>query len=71
MRQARIDFNASRRSGDPLEGSFHYDGRGYDDPRASELADTFSRLEAGLTAERVARDSERRLDGQKGLDHDE
>jgi hypothetical protein len=71
LRQARIDFNASRRSGDPLEGSFHYDGRGYDDPRASELADTFSRLEAGLTAERVARDSERRLDGQKGLDHDE
>jgi hypothetical protein len=71
LRQARIDFNVSSRPGDPIEGSFHYDGRGYDDARASELADTLSRLEAGLRIERVARDNERRLDGAKGVGHDE
>ena len=32
---------SSRRTEDPIEGTFHFEGRGYDDPRAVELAEVF------------------------------
>jgi hypothetical protein len=34
----------SPHSDDPIEGSFTYDGRGYDDPRASAIAEFLHQL---------------------------
>lgn len=54
LRQARIDFNAPLRSGDPVRGTFTFEGRGYDDPKASLLADALSELESGLRRSRAS-----------------
>jgi hypothetical protein len=34
----------SPQSDDPVEGSFSYDGRGYDDPRATAIAEFLHQL---------------------------
>jgi hypothetical protein len=67
LRQARIDFTASLRTGDPVAGSFQFEGRGYDDPKASILADTLSDLDARLRAERVIRETNSRGLGNSQL----
>ena len=51
LRSARTIYMASQRIGDPLEGTFHYDGRGYDDPRASDLAEVFFTMQRELREE--------------------
>ena len=51
LRSARTAHMASQRVADPLEGTFHYDGRGYDDPRASELAEVFFTMQRELREE--------------------
>jgi hypothetical protein len=46
---------AGERDGDPVEGTFHFEGRGYDDPRAAQLAELFFTFERELKAEARAR----------------
>jgi hypothetical protein len=47
---------AGERAGDPVEGTFHFEGRGYDDPRGTQLAELFFRFERELKAEARARE---------------
>lgn len=54
LRSARAEFMAQRRAADPIEGSFHYDGRGYNDPRGTELAELFFTMERELREEALA-----------------
>ena len=54
LRCARANFMAQRRSADPVEGTFLYDGRGYDDPRATELAELFFTMQRELREEALA-----------------
>jgi uncharacterized Zn-finger protein len=54
LRAARADFMAGRRTADPIEGTFHYEGRGYDDPRGTELAEVFYTIQKQLREESVA-----------------
>lgn len=56
LRQARVDYMAGEREGDPVEGTFHYEGRGYDDPRASQLSEFFFNMQRELREEARARD---------------
>lgn len=51
LRSARAEYMADRSDGDPVEGTFHYDGRGYDDPRGTELAELFFRMQRELREE--------------------
>ena len=51
LRKARSAYMAGRGGSDPLEGSFHYDGRGYDDPRGVELAEVFFAMQRELREE--------------------
>jgi hypothetical protein len=51
LRSARATYMADRREGDPVEGTFRYDGRGYDDPRGTELAELFFRMQRELREE--------------------
>ncbi len=55
LRSARTDYMAGDRHGDPIEGSFHYEGRGYDDPRATQLAELFFKFQRELNEEARAR----------------
>jgi hypothetical protein len=55
LRSARSDYMAGEREGDPVEGTFHFEGRGYDDPRATELAEMFFKMERELRQEARAR----------------
>lgn len=43
-RDARAAYMASPSSDDPVTGTFTYDGRGYDDPRATYVAEFLHRL---------------------------
>ena len=68
LRQARASFMSSRNEGDAIEGTFRYDGRGYDDPRGVQLAEMFfsmkRELRQSLAAKRrneAASDSESTL----------
>jgi len=45
LRGARIDFRAGLSHEDPIEGSFNYEGRGYDDPDTARLAELFFEIE--------------------------
>ena len=54
LRGARATYMAERRVVDPVEGTFHYEGRGYDDPRAAELAEVFFTMERELREEAAA-----------------
>jgi hypothetical protein len=51
LRGARAEFMSSRNIGDPLEGTFHYQGRGYDDPKATQLAELFFSMHRELRME--------------------
>jgi len=51
LRGARAEFMSSRNLGDPLEGTFHYEGRGYDDPKATQLAELFFSMHRELRME--------------------
>ena len=53
LRDARAQHMKSSQSDDPVEGSFSYDGRGYDDPRATAIAEFLHQLE--LEARSAAR----------------
>ncbi|MHB2028604.1 MAG: hypothetical protein ACYCPT_07275, partial [Acidimicrobiales bacterium] len=44
LRQARAAYMTSPRSDDPIAGTFTYDGRGYDDPRAATIAEFLHQL---------------------------
>jgi len=45
LRGARIDFRAAQSREDPIEGTFGYAGRGYDDPDTARLAELFCEME--------------------------
>ena len=51
----RADFQRSRSDGDPTLAHLHYDGRGYDDPRAQHAAEMFHRMKVELRQEAAAR----------------
>jgi hypothetical protein len=55
LRSARTEYMAGEREGDPVEGTFHFEGRGYDDPRRTQLAELFFTFERELKAEARAR----------------
>jgi hypothetical protein len=55
LRNARTVHMAGEREGDPVEGTFHFEGRGYDDPRGTQLAELFFMFERELKAEARAR----------------
>ena len=55
LRSARTEYMAGERDGDPVEGTFHFEGRGYDDPWATQLAELFFTFERELKAEARAR----------------
>jgi hypothetical protein len=48
LRRARTEYMSAEREHDPVEGSFHYDGRGYDDPRGTQLAEFFFEAERDI-----------------------
>ena len=56
MTLTRIDFMTSERVGDPVEGTFQFVGRGYDDPRATQLAELFFTMQRELREEARARE---------------
>jgi hypothetical protein len=56
LRSARTEYMAGERDGDPVEGTFHFEGRGYDDPRTTQLAELFFNFERELKAEARARE---------------
>ena len=45
---------SGQRTENPVEGTFHFDGRGYDDPRAVELAEVFFTMQRELREEALA-----------------
>jgi hypothetical protein len=51
LRSARVTYMASHRAADPVAGTFHYDGRGYDDPRGTQLAELFFTMQRELREE--------------------
>jgi hypothetical protein len=56
LRSARTDYMSGERGGDPVEGTFHFEGRGYDDPRATQLAELFFTMQRELRQEARVRD---------------
>lgn len=56
LRGARIDYMADERDGDPVEGTFHFEGRGYDDPRGTQLAELFFTMQRELRDEARVRE---------------
>lgn len=44
LRQARAAYMTRPQSDDPINGTFTYDGRGYDDPRAATIAEFLHQL---------------------------
>ncbi len=55
LREARALFMAKDNDGDPVVGSYVYDGRGYDDPRAAQLAEFFHKGKVELRQQARAR----------------
>ena len=51
LRGARSEYMASRNAGDPIEGTFHFEGRGYDDPRGVDVAEIFFAMRRELRQE--------------------
>lgn len=51
LRAARAQYMKSQNTGEPVAGTFYYDGRGYDDPRGSELAEMFFAMQQELREE--------------------
>jgi hypothetical protein len=44
LRDARATYMGSTESDDPVAGTFHYEGRGYDDARATQLAEILHQM---------------------------
>jgi len=44
LREARAAYMTGPQSDDPIAGTFNYDGRGYDDPRAATIAEFLHQL---------------------------
>jgi hypothetical protein len=65
LRGNRATFMAVRNASDPVEGSFHYEGRGYDNPRSAELAEVFFTMRRELRQEgaQARRKAKRELHG--------
>jgi hypothetical protein len=63
LREARTDYMVGERDGDPVEGTFHFEGRGYDDPRATQLAELFFTMQRELREEARARERSKSDDG--------
>ncbi|MGH9021398.1 MAG: replication initiator [Acidimicrobiales bacterium] len=57
LRRARSEYMSAEREDDPIEGSFRYEGRGYDDPRGTQLAEFF--FNAGRELRVEARETSR------------
>ena len=55
LRKARADFTRPANEVEPIEGTYAYDGRGYDDPRAARLAEWLHESQVELRREAVAR----------------
>ena len=53
LRHARAEFMAPSNQFEVLQGTFHYEGRGYDHPRGVELAEVFFSMDAELRKERA------------------
>ena len=53
LRVARANFMARSNEFQTIEGTFHYTGRGYDHPRAVELAEVFFAMDKELRHERA------------------
>lgn len=51
MRTARAEYMKQQNTGEPVAGTFYYDGRGYDDPRGTELAELFFTMQQELRDE--------------------
>lgn len=51
LRHARAEYMASQNVGDPIEGTFHFEGRGYDDPRGVDVAEIFFLMQRELRQE--------------------
>ena len=51
LRGARAQFMESQNTGDPIEGTFHFEGRGYDDPRGVDVAEIFFLMHRELRQE--------------------
>ncbi len=51
LRETRATFMAERNESDPIEGSFTYEGRGYDNPRSAELAELLFTMRRELRQE--------------------
>jgi Replication initiator protein, pSAM2 len=55
LRQSRASFMARHNSHDPIEGTYRYAGRGYDDPRAATAAETLHGMVVALRREKRLR----------------
>lgn len=53
LRRARADYMERQNVGDPIEGTFRYEGRGYDDPRGTEMAEMFFTMQRQLREEQA------------------
>ena len=51
LRGARAQYMAAQNTGDPIEGTFHFEGRGYDDPRGVDVAEVFFLMRRELRRE--------------------
>jgi hypothetical protein len=54
LRSTRAQYMAGQRESDPVEGTFHFDGRGYDDPRATQLAEVLFTIHRELREEALS-----------------
>jgi hypothetical protein len=55
LREERAVFMVRPESEDPVAGTFSYEGRGYDDPRATQLAELLHQMEVELRHEARAK----------------
>jgi len=51
LRETRAQFMAGHNVGDPIEGTFHFEGRGYEDPRGAAVAEIFFQMRRELRQE--------------------
>jgi hypothetical protein len=70
LREARALHMATQNEGDPIAGTFSYDGRGYDDPRAAEVAQLLH--EAAVEVRQITRAAKLLSHGiSRGTSHEE
>jgi hypothetical protein len=55
LREVRARYMAQHNLSDPIEGSYSYDGRGYDDPRAAQVAELMHSMIVEVRREMAAR----------------